>query len=113
MLENGETHNSDIVISAADGHYTIYEMLEGKYIDEKIKDYYDNYDIFPSYVQVSLGISRTFEDVPHSLFFPTEKPLLIDKDLKFKYIGLRIFNFDPTLAPKGINSCNVFYFRRL
>ena len=100
-LENGVTHNSDIIISAADGHYTIFEMLQGRYIDKKLKDYYDNYEIFPSYVQVSLGVSRTFEDVPHSLFFPLEKPLIIDDDSKYRYIGLRTFNFDPTLAPEG------------
>ncbi|MCX6262723.1 MAG: NAD(P)/FAD-dependent oxidoreductase [Bacteroidia bacterium] len=37
VLENGETHNdADLVISAADGHYTIFKMLEGKYIDKKV-----------------------------------------------------------------------------
>jgi len=101
MLENGETQEADIVISAADGHYTIFEMLEGKYINKEIKGYYENYKTFPSYVQVSLGVSKTFEDVPHSLHFPLEKPLIIDKDYKHEYIGVRIFNFDPTCAPEG------------
>jgi phytoene dehydrogenase-like protein len=101
ILENGEAHKADIVISAADGYYTIFEMLEGKYINKKIKDYYDNYETFPSYVQVSLGVKRTFETIPHLLYFPLEKPLIIDKDSEFDYIGFRILNFDPTLAPKG------------
>ena len=101
ILENGETHDADIVISAADGHYTIFEMLDGKYINEKIKDYYNNYETFPSYVQVSLGVSKTFEDIPHYLFFPIEKPLIIDEDSKYEYIGIRILNIDPTSAPEG------------
>jgi len=101
ILENGETQDADIVISAADGHYTIFEMLEGKYINKEIKGYYENYKTFPSYVQVSLGVSKTFEDVPHSLHFPLEKPLIIDKDSKHEYIGVRIFNFDTTCAPEG------------
>lgn len=101
ILDNGEPHNSDIVISAADGYYTIFEMLEGKYINEKIKDYYDNYETFPSYVQVSLGVSRTFENEPHTLVFPLEKPLLIDESVTYEYIMIRVFNFDPTLAPEG------------
>lgn len=102
ILENGETHNADIVISAADGHYTIFEMLEGRYIDEKIRDYYDNYETFPSYVQVSLGVSRSFENEPHSLVvFPTERPLIIDESVTYEDIMIRIFNFDPTLAPEG------------
>ena len=101
VLENGETHNADIVISAADGHCTIFEMLEGKYIDKKIKDYYDNYETFPSYVQVSLGVSRSFENEPHSLVFPLEKPLIIDESITYEDIMIRIFNIDPTLAPEG------------
>ena len=100
MLENGEKYEADIVISAADGYYTIFKMLDGKYIDKKIIDLYDNYETFPSYVQVSLGIARTFEDVPHLICFPLEKSLIIDEDSKFDYIGFRIFNFDPTLAPQ-------------
>ena len=39
-LENGDTHMADIVISAADGYSTIFNMLDGKYVNEKIRDYY-------------------------------------------------------------------------
>lgn len=101
MLENKKVHNSDVVISAADGHYTIFEMLDGKYIDEKIKVYYDLYKIFPSYVQVSLGMSRTFENEPHTLILPLDKPLEVDENNVHEEIMVRIFNFDQTLAPKG------------
>jgi len=101
LLENGETHGADIVVSAADGYCTIFEMLEGKYIDNKIRYYYENYKPFPSYLQVSLGISRTFPEVSYSLVFPLEKALVIDPETTSETIGLRIFNFDPTLAPEG------------
>lgn len=100
-LENGDVHNSDTVISAADGHYTIFEMLEGKYVDGKIKDYYDNYQTFPSYLLVSFGVSRKFENEPNSLVFPLEKPLVIDESSTHEDMAVRIFNFDPTLAPEG------------
>ena len=101
LLENGGTHTSDIVISAADGHYTIFDMLEGKYLNDEIRNYYENYDVFPSYVQVSLGIARTFEDEPGAVFFLSEPSLIIDNSSKYDGITLRIFNFDPTLAPEG------------
>ncbi len=100
-LENGDTHEADIVISAADGYSTIFKMLEGKYTDKKIRHYYENYKTFPSYLQLSLGVSRTFPDVPHILFFPMEKAIVIDPETSFQDIGIRVFNFDPTLAPKG------------
>jgi len=101
QLEDGTICNSDLVISAADGHYTIFEMLEGKYLNDKIKNYYNNYKVFPSYVQVSLGISRSFKDFPHALGILLEKPLIIDSESHFDYCPVRIFNFDPTLAPNG------------
>jgi phytoene dehydrogenase-like protein len=100
-LDNGESFNADFVISAADGHYTIYNMLEGKYVDEKIAGYYKNMKMFPSLVYVSLGISRTFENESQNLVFPLKNPIFIDASISHKDIWIRIFNFDPTLAKKG------------
>ena len=60
-----------------------------------------NYEIFPSYVLVSVGVSRTFESEPHSLVFPLEKPLAVDESIVYEDIMVRIFNFDRTLAPEG------------
>jgi phytoene dehydrogenase-like protein len=101
LLENGETHPADIVVSAADGYSTIFQMLEGKYTNKKILHYYEDYKTFPSYLQVSLGISRAFPDAPHTLAFPLEKPLVIDPDTSTGDIGVRVFNFDPTMSPEG------------
>jgi len=101
QLENGEAHDADIVISAADGYSTIFEMLEEKYANKKILHYYEKFKPFPSFLQVSLGISRTFPDVPHSLLFPLEKPMTVDPGTSYEDIRVRLFNFDPTLAPEG------------
>lgn len=103
-LQNGDSIPSDIVISAADGHSTIYDMLEGRYIDEEIAGYYSSMNTFPSLVQVSLGVSRTFENEPSYLVFPLEKPIHIDENSRSDDIHLRIFNFDPTLSSKGKTS---------
>jgi phytoene dehydrogenase-like protein len=101
LLENGETCGCDIVVSAADGHASIFEMLDGRYTDETIKGYYDNYRIFPSLVQVSAGVSRTFPGISHSVVFPLETPLQIDPETQLKDISFHIYNYDPTLAPEG------------
>ena len=100
-LESGAIHQADIVISAADGHASIFEMLEGKYLDAQTRAYYENYEIFPSYLQISLGIARSFEHEPHTLAFPLEQTLFVDESSQWDTIGVRIFNFDPTLAPEG------------
>ncbi len=109
MLEGGEHYDADIVISAADGHSTIFDMLEGKYVSEKIRDYYDSLRIFPSMVQVSLGVARRFDNEPHTLVFPVDKPLVIDQTSKHHEIYVRIFNFDPTLAEKGKTCVTVVF----
>lgn len=101
LLENDEIYSSDIVVSAADGYLTIFEMLEGKYTDKNIRHYYENYKTCPSFIQVSLGVSRTFHGVSHLLTFLLEKTLIIDPDTSDEDIWIRVFNFDPTMAPEG------------
>ena len=46
-LADGTEHRGDIVISAADGRTTIFDMLDGKYLDDKIRGYYDSPQLFP------------------------------------------------------------------
>jgi len=101
-LENGEGHkDADIVISAADGHYTIFEMLGGKYIDEKITKLYNEHPRWPSMVLVSIGVSRTFGNEPTSIGIYTKKAFVVDNKSKLYEIPFTIYNFDPTLAPEG------------
>lgn len=109
-LENGETHEADIVISAADGHYTIFEMLEGKYVNKEILDIYENMEIFPAIIQVSLGVAHSFKDVPHSINFPLDELIKIDNRNAVERMGIRIFNFDPTMAPEDKTSIVTFFF---
>ena len=101
LLENNKKYPADIVVSAADGYATIFKMLEGKYTDEKILNTYENCIPTPSYLLVSLGISRTFPDVPHRLIFPLEKTLVIDPVTSCEDVMLRVFDFDPTMAAEG------------
>jgi phytoene dehydrogenase-like protein len=101
ILDNGAAYSSDMVISAADGYSTIFKILEGRYTDENVRNYYEHYETFPSYVQASFGISRKFEKEAHFSAFPLIKPLTIDDSVSYESITVRIFNFDPTLSPEG------------
>ena len=104
-LENGQEVESDLVISAADGYHTIFKLLEGKYLSDTIKGFYSEKNPTlkpnPSWVQISLGIKRSFEKEPHELYFKGKHPLTIDSKSKFEIANARIYKFDPTLAPKG------------
>jgi len=101
VLDSGEEHISDIVVSAADGHSTIFNMLEGKYVDTKIKGYYSKYETFPSYLLVSFGVARKCDDYPRAVVMFPEQPLTTDRVSKYEGVMVRIFSFDPTLAPEG------------
>jgi phytoene dehydrogenase-like protein len=108
-LENGNTHAADIIISAADGHYTIFEMLEGKYVNQEISDMYNNMELFPSIIQISLGIVDSLKDYPCHLIFPLDSPIVIDDKNNLGILGIKIFNYDPTLAPKGKVTVTTFF----
>ncbi|MBP7497774.1 MAG: NAD(P)/FAD-dependent oxidoreductase [Bacteroidales bacterium] len=104
ITNKGETHYTDIVISASDGFNTIFNMLEGKYVNKKIENIYKNYKVFPSFLQVSFGIDAKLNNMPGTCGYILEKDLTIDDKTTTDTIGFRIFNFDPTLAPDGKTS---------
>ena len=102
-LEDGTEHRADYVISAADGHATIFDWLEGKYADDTIRGYYEKLTPFPSLVLVALGVKRTFADVPvllSSMHIELPQPIRV-ADRAVNTVSVRIYNNDPTLAPPG------------
>ncbi|HLN45155.1 MAG TPA: NAD(P)/FAD-dependent oxidoreductase [Candidatus Sulfotelmatobacter sp.] len=103
QLTNGTEYKTDYVISAADGYETIFEMLDGKYVDDVIHSYYETFPIFASLIYVSLGVNRSFRDTPQiisGIKFELEKPIVIG-DSEVKFLMVRIYNYDSTLAPQG------------
>jgi len=99
-LANGKEHRGDIVVSAADGHTTIFQMLDGRYTDEKILEYYEQLPLFPPLIQVSLGVALSFAGEPRLLLYHLKQPVVI-AGKEEKLLGVEIYNFDPTLAPPG------------
>jgi phytoene dehydrogenase-like protein len=101
-LEDGREERADAVISAADGHATIFDLLEGRYVDDAIRRTYAELVPFPSLVYVGLGVNRSFVDEPRIISgysLPLDPPLELGKSVD--RIGVHIANFDPTLAPEG------------
>jgi phytoene dehydrogenase-like protein len=102
-LADGSEHSGDIIISAADGHTTIFDMLEGKYINDKIRGYYDNFPLFPPLIQIAIGVNRSFDDVPHlvsGINYSLKEPVTIAGQ-ELKRLGVHIYNYDPGAAPAG------------
>jgi len=100
-LSGGEKIPADVVVSAADGHATIFGMLGGRFVGDKIKKAYDTYKPFPSYVQVSLGVGADLAGEPGFVALSLDREIRIDPKTSENAVSFRIFNYDPTFAPPG------------
>ena len=103
ILEDGTIHNASRVISAADGHETIYSMLGGKYGDDSTHEPYKSWTLFPSLIYASFGVNRTFGEEAKTVSgftFQLKEPIQIGDKMREK-LSVRIYNHDPTLAPPG------------
>jgi phytoene dehydrogenase-like protein len=98
-LQDGETVMADWIISAADGHSTIFEMLGGKFADDALRARYQQKEPFASYLQVSLGVARDLRDQPAMVRSLLKSPIEVDPGTELSYIQHRIFHFDPTFSP--------------
>ncbi|MEZ4621493.1 MAG: hypothetical protein R2867_39155 [Caldilineaceae bacterium] len=77
QLADGTEHYANQIISAADGHATIFDLLGGVYADKHIHDYYQTLPVAPSILQVALGANRDFRDQPPAFCFPLTEPLTL------------------------------------
>jgi phytoene dehydrogenase-like protein len=101
-LANGDEHFADIIVSSTDGHAAIYDMLEGKYTEPSISEFYTNsskYQTFTS-LQVSLGINCVLSDKPHFVKIILDKPVSIDGFI-LKYVPIKHYCYDNTICPEG------------
>jgi len=102
-LNGSDTIRADYIISAADGHTVLFELLGEQYIDEKTKNAYRTLKTFPSLIYFSAGVDRTFSEVPPSIVginLPLTEPLAVGS-YTHERVTFQIYNFDPTLAPEG------------
>ena len=99
-LADGSQHRADIVVSAADGYSTIFKMLGGRYVDEKIKERYRNWKLFRPLVMVSFGVAREFRGEPWLSIIMLKSPFTVGNQI-IEGIFVRIFNYSSRFAPPG------------
>ena len=107
-LEDGSEHRADIVVWAGDGHTVIFDILGGKYLDDRIRRMYKEWIPVQSLVHVSLGVARDLSEQPHRFIFELEKPILIAGQER-RWLCLRHRCFDPGMAPPGKSTAEVWY----
>ena len=100
-LEDGSEPRADIIISNADGRKTIFDMLDGKYINETVRSYCTpNSDQTPFAVNVCLGINRDLSGEPSSLVLLLDPPVTIANQ-KYESLEAQLYGFDKSMAPAG------------
>jgi phytoene desaturase len=99
-LVDGTEHQADAVISAADGYSTIFKMLDGQYLNSKIKRQYESWEMSRPFAVVSFGVAREFRDEPHISIFILKRPLKVGAQ-NVSSLTLRIFNYGDKFAPNG------------
>jgi phytoene dehydrogenase-like protein len=107
-LVDGEKIHADWVISAADGNFTRYHLLNGRYSNRTTEELYRKLETFPSYLQVSLGVARDLSHYPGFFTRVLDTPVELDPATSLKQVSFRIFNFDPTFAPAGRTAVTCF-----
>ena len=100
ILEDGSEHRADVVVSAADGRSTIFDLLDGKYVDDKIQKRYDTWKAYDPTIVVSLGVNRLFETEPPFNMFILKEPLEY-AGRSISFLPLRVLNYGDGYAPEG------------
>jgi phytoene dehydrogenase-like protein len=107
-LESGETLPADCVLSAADGHETLWSLLDGRYTEPHLEAAYSNWKPYPSYLQISLGIAQDLSHLPGFGSRLLGAPLAVDPHTQLKQLSYRCFHFDSTFAPSGKTALTCF-----
>lgn len=100
LLGDGTEVGADYVISAADGHSTIFDLLEGKYTSKLIEEAYGTWPVYPSMVQVAFGVNRQIKATSsvHAVMARGKRIGMTTLPQSYSFMN---YNFDPTMAPKG------------
>ena len=118
-LEDGSRYFADVIVSAADGYSTIFNMLGGKYTNDLIRAYYSAYPkMLPFGLEVWFGVARDLSKEPHALVLFLKESITIENKERDR-LDVEIFNFDPSFAPpnktvvKVVMDSNYDYWRQL
>jgi phytoene desaturase len=107
-LEDGTVHRADYVISATDGYSTIFAMLGGRYVNEKITRRYREWPLFQPVVMVSYGVAREFIGEPSASIIILEHPFST-ASRPVDMLVTRILNYSDRFAPRGKTVVQVMF----
>jgi phytoene dehydrogenase-like protein len=100
-LADGSEHRADAIISDADGRKTIMGMLDGKFINDRIrKECAEPADETAWSAHVFLGVKRDLSAEPSALVMLLDDPVEIAGHM-CDSLEMQVYGFDKTMAPEG------------
>lgn len=103
LFNDNSIVNSDLTISSADWYFTVFNALEGKFVNNNIIELASlkKLEVYPSVMLVSLGVSRNYKEYPHFFRFPMQSEYVSLDGTRYNRLEVHIYHYDPTLAPEG------------
>jgi phytoene dehydrogenase-like protein len=98
-LADGTEHTGDFIFSSANGHATMFKLLDGQYVDKVLAGYYEKLPTMTS-VQVSLGVDYDLSGEPPALVQTLQVPVNLG-GTTIEFVLLKHYCYDPGLAPAG------------
>ena len=99
-LADGTELRAGAVISAADGRSTLYDMLDGRYVDKASAERYRAWKPISPTIMVSFGVARTFAGEPSTHIWWLREPFAVGSQI-VSGISVRLFNYGSAFAPPG------------
>jgi phytoene dehydrogenase-like protein len=114
IVRNDVKHEADTIISAADWHYTVFDALEGKFVNQHMMDLKDlkKLEVFYSVVHLGFGINDELKDHPHFSRFPLDEALVLPCGTIYDRLEVHVYNYDKTMAPKGKTAVVVSFYTK-
>ncbi|MGB8357306.1 MAG: NAD(P)/FAD-dependent oxidoreductase [Bacteroidales bacterium] len=107
-LKDGSMHGADNVIWAGDGHTLIFDILGGKYMNDRIRNMYEKWIPVKPIVHVMIGVDMDLSKEPHRMVFEADEPINI-AGREHRWLTVLHHCFDPSMAPAGKSAVEVWF----
>ncbi|MDY0098133.1 MAG: NAD(P)/FAD-dependent oxidoreductase [Bacteroidales bacterium] len=107
-LKDGTEHRAKRIIWAGDGYNLIFNILGGKYLDNKIRNMYETWIPVKPIVHVMIGVNRDLSAEPPRIIFEPEEPVTI-AGREHRWMTVLHHCFDKSMAPEGKSAVEVWF----
>jgi len=109
-LKGGKEILADYVISASDLRRTLYDLLDGRFINPLHEELLNRVPVFPTSVQVSFGVRMILSQQSEALTSAYKMPesFTIGNEAH-QWLGEHNYSYDPGMAPAGCSVVISFF----